>query len=87
MTKKMYEVEAVARICEVSAIATSLRDAGNIKYEADDLYDCFVNIIEPIYNEWANQTVDFKSYEKEDYITAYAERVLLERYGTNKQTR
>ncbi|MFI8678060.1 MULTISPECIES: hypothetical protein [Bacillus cereus group] len=82
MVAKMYEVDEVAKMCEIALIATTFEKSGKIDFEVDDLHDFYETIVEPIYTEWANQTVSFKNEEEEVYITAYANRVLLERYGT-----
>ncbi|MED0951491.1 hypothetical protein P4T70_25885 [Bacillus mobilis] len=82
MVAKMYEVDEVARMCEIAVIATTFKESGRIDYEVDDLHDFYETIVEPIYTEWANQTVVFRSREEASYITEYANRILLERYGT-----
>jgi hypothetical protein len=80
-TKEMIDVSAenIARVGYVFGIleASGKLDVYKLNFSNnDELFDEW----KQIYEDWKNY-VDIKDENEEGYIVAYAERVLLERYG------
>ena len=70
--------EDIAKLCEIAVIFGQLLERGEVKpFDClDEAYDHF----NTIYRDWCNH-VDIQSDEEEGYITAYANRVILEKYS------
>lgn len=68
----------MAKVCEIAVIYGQLLERGKIGGFncLDDAYEAF----QSIYNDWTN-SLDIENEEEVGYITAYANRVLLERYS------
>lgn len=72
-----YDSIAVAQMCEIAVLLSK------VETDHDDLHDLFSNYVEPIFTQWKNGLDKgiFKNEEEEGYVSAYAERVIHERYS------
>jgi head-tail adaptor len=69
--------ENVTKLCEIGVIYGQLLQQNKVKTfnDSDEAYEHFKSI----YDDWANFK-DIRSQEEEGYISAFANRVLVERY-------
>jgi hypothetical protein len=67
----------MAKICEVAVIYGQLYEMGVVKgfEDLEEAHEQFSKI----YEDWSN-FVDIKNNEEEGYISAYAQRVLTEKF-------
>lgn len=65
--------EVAARLCEVAVILHAY------DIDVEDLHDFYENHVRPIYINWETMH-DTKTEEEEGYITAYTNRVAIEKY-------
>lgn len=74
----MLDTDDIAKLCEIGVIFGQLLERGKVEAFTDleEAYKAFVEI----YDDWAN-FVDIRNEEEKGYISAYANRVILEKYS------
>jgi hypothetical protein len=76
----VYNDDRVDKLCEIAVICSQLESSGKIVPNFNDLHEAG-NVFREIYNEWSTMPGVFESNDEVGYISIYAERALLERYG------
>lgn len=74
-----YSDNDIAKLCEIGVIFGQLSEKGEIKNTFNDLYSAY-DSFKSIYNDWQND-VKIKDDEERAYITAYANRILKEKFA------
>lgn len=78
-TTTNLNIESIARLCEVAYICGNTNSPLKEQYQDLDLEGMFEEIYQPIFDDWQNK-IDIRGDEEEGYISAYAQRVLEEKY-------
>jgi hypothetical protein len=80
MTENEYQL---ARLCEIAFIAGNLVAEKKIEFNDMDLEGTYQNVYVPILNEWTDGIINniFKNKEEVGYISAYAQRRMIELYS------
>lgn len=77
------------KLCEIAFISGRLVEEGLIDFDEEGLQEMYTSVYAPIMKEWEDGLGKgiFKNTEEEGYISAYAQRRLIELYNTRPHTK
>lgn len=79
LLESMNNEYQLAQLCEIAYIVGRLEGDGKLEPQDLDLEEMYCTVYKPIYDEWQNPEENtFKDDEERGYISAFAQRKLLE---------
>jgi hypothetical protein len=76
MTKEAFDITVNAKLCEIAFICGVLL---NDQMKQRDLWELYDDVYSPILTAWMKKE-DIRTEEEGSYISAYAERIIKEKY-------